>query len=170
MFMPRHKVVLNLLRLNGVGFNSQQDIQTNGCFSSKSKLKKKNGWNSFDYDAQRNWSGDVPTVLPSLLVALFLCQRGQTESWIHTNQMLKCEHYGSDVFFSPVSFFFLLISHWCCGFVPSLWLVHDLTSLTYKPTDDDYSDRRCTWTDLVSRLEQRAVCHYWSVLCCFNLF
>lgn len=29
-------------------------------------------------------------------------------------------------------FFFLLILHWCCGFVPSCCLVHDLTSLTYN--------------------------------------
>lgn len=28
--------------------------------------------------------------------------------------------------------FFLLISHWRCGFVPSRCLVHDLTSLTYN--------------------------------------
>lgn len=62
MFVTLQKLALGSLRLNSVRFNSQQEVQTNGRFSSKYKYK--NGWISSDYDAQRNWSGDVPTMLP----------------------------------------------------------------------------------------------------------
>lgn len=125
-------------------------------------------WRNFDYDDQRNWSGDVPTMLPSLLFVLFLCQRGQIESWIHTNQMLKCEHYVSDFFFF---FLFLFVNFTLMLRLCTVLLPRPRPHFTdVQPTDGDYSDRWCTWSNLVSHHEQKAVCDYWSVLCCFNLF
>lgn len=95
---------------------------------------------------------------------LFSCQRGPIESWIHTNQMSKCEHYVSDFFYIFVNF--TLTLRLCTVSLP-----RPRPHFTdVQPTDGDYSDRWCAWSNLVSHLEQKAVCDYWSVLCCFNLF
>lgn len=125
MFVTLQKLALSSLRLNSVRFNSQQEVQTNGCFSSKYKYK--NGWISFDYDAQRNWSGDVPTMLPKSAFLFCFCANGVQLRAGYIQ--IKCRNVN---IMSVTSFIFLLISHWRCGFVPSRCLVHDLTSLTYN--------------------------------------
>lgn len=155
--MSPWKLVLSSLSLNSISFNSQKFRQT-GVFPQNTNPKRLNF-----LCARHRWRGDLPTVLPSLLFVLLLCQLGPIESWIYTNQMLKCYHYVID--------FFVVVNVTLMLLVCAVALTCPRSHFTdVQPTDADYSDRWCAWGNLLSHLEEKAVCDYWSVLCCFNLF
>lgn len=163
MFATLQKLALGSLRLNSVRFNSQQEVQTNGCLSSKYKYK--NGWISFDFDAQRNWSGDVPTMLPKS--AFLFCFRANGVQLRAGYIQIKCRNVNIMSVTSFIFFVHFTLTLRLC----TVSLPRPRPHFTdVQPTDGDYSDRWCAWSNLVSHLEQKAVCDYWSVLCCFNLF
>lgn len=124
MFVTLQKLALSLLQLNSISFNSQQEVQTNGCFSSKYKSKMA----EFPSTTMLN-ATEVEMCQQCYQVCFLFCFCVNGVKLRAGYIQIKCWNVN---IMSVTSFFLLLILHWCCGFVPSCCLVHDLTSLTYN--------------------------------------
>lgn len=156
MFVTLQKLALSMLQLNSIRFNSQQEVQTNGCFSSKYKSKMA------EFPTQLKWR----------------CANNVTKSAFCFVFVPTGSNWELDTYKSNVEMWTLC--QWLLLFFVNFTLMLRLCTVLLprprphftdvQPTDGDYSDRWCAWSNLVSHLEQKAVCNYWSVLCCFNLF
>lgn len=112
---------------------------------------------------------NLPTMWLSLLFVLLLCQLGQIESWIYTNQMLKCFYYVINFFVVGNVTLMLLV----CAVALACPRSH---FSDVQPTDADYSlwlmvrvgqPSITSWTESCLRL---LICSllFWFILTEFN--
>lgn len=166
MFVTLQKLALSLLQLNSISFNSQQEVQTNGCFSSKYKSKMA----EFPSTTMLN-ATEVEMCQQCYQVCFLFCFCVNGVKLRAGYIQIKCWNVNIMSVTSFFFFLFLFVNFTLMLRLCTVLLPRPRPHFTdVQPTDGDYSDRWCTWSNLVSHHEQKAVCDYWSVLCCFNLF